>query len=51
MNSLKSHLGDLQAKHHFEKDHEKIQNSILTLSAQNPHYQNNQEKDAVKLKH
>lgn len=36
INALQDHLRDLESQHHFEKDHLKIQNSILTLATQNP---------------
>jgi hypothetical protein len=32
---LQTHLTQLQSQHDFEKDHEQIQLSIMTLSAQN----------------
>ena len=35
IHGLQSHLAQLQANHDFEKDHEQIQLSIMTLSAQN----------------
>jgi hypothetical protein len=45
---LKKHLAQLQTSHNFQKDHEEIQLSIMTLAAENGQ-ESNRDKEKIKV--